>query len=85
MVLEVTNRTISRYTAHLLKGSKLIETNISYTLDRENMFVENITDLEPGTSYTFDIFAVNDQDIKSEDKCRQENQYTCKYGQQSDF
>lgn len=80
MVLEVKNYTSSRYIAHLLKGYKLIKTNI--TLDEENMFVE-ITNLEPGTSYTFDIFAVNDQDIKSEQKCRQENQYTCKYGQQS--
>lgn len=80
IVLEVKNLTSSRYIVHLLKGYKLIKTNI--TLDEENMFVE-ITNLEPGTSYTFDIFAVNDQDIKSEHKCRQENQYTCEYGQQS--
>lgn len=61
IVLEVKNLTSSRYIVHLLKGDKLIKTNI--TLDEENMFVE-ITNLEPGTSYTFEIFAVNDQDIK---------------------
>lgn len=82
MVLEVKNITSFGYIALILKGSEWIK---NITLNKTNEFFENVTSLESGTSYTFDLFAVNYQNIKSVNGCRQDNQYTCEYGQHSLF
>lgn len=80
MVLEVRNITSFGYIALISKESVLIQ---NITLNKTNEFSENVTHLESGTSYTFDIFAVNYKYIKSVNGCRQDNQYTCEYGHYS--
>lgn len=46
--------------------------------NKSNNYLENITNLTPGTAYTLRIFAVSEHNIRSADSCHLKPVYTCK-------
>lgn len=63
------------FTAEIFDGN-ISERSVSF--NEENKYHQSITDLESGKRYTFKIFAISKQDIKSVNSCLVENEYTCK-------
>ena len=62
------------YTAEYYVGEKLK----TVEFDKTNNFTGNITDLVPGTSYTFVVFSIGIKDLKSLGNCQVTN-YTGMY------
>lgn len=64
------------FIAEIFDGNISKETSLPF--NAKNKYLQSIIDLEPGKRYTFKIFAISKQDIKSVKSCFVENEYTCK-------
>lgn len=63
----------ARYIAEIYGPDFIVTKNFS----KGNDFIQNITELTPGTSYKLKIFAISLQNIKSANSCIVD-EYTCK-------